>query len=150
MADLYDENMNIDPALVVCEKCGGIVRPRGSGVFACEDCGHEVMDDYGKVKTFLEKRGPSNILEISVGTGLERSVVSKLLSDGRIQVHQNATAGPTCANCGTPIQRGKYCTVCMSEMSGNRPKGSVPRSKTDSSKMRFLGSEPGNKKKKGK
>ena len=144
------DDLAFEPERVICEKCGGIVKYTGSGCYVCEDCGHEVMDDFGKVKAFLEKRGPSNIMEIAYGTGLEHSVVSKLLKDGRIQVYQNSAEGLICASCGAPIQRGKYCVNCSGRMADKR-KDRVHIPEGDEGKMRFMSTEEKTKKgKKGK
>ena len=50
------EELTINPALVVCKECSGVMRYRGGGLYVCEECKHEELDDYGKVRQFLEKR----------------------------------------------------------------------------------------------
>ena len=133
-----DEELEFDPGTVICEKCGGIVKFIGGGRYECLECGHIVLDDFGKVKEFLERRGPSNIMEISYATGLERSVVAKLLMDGRIQVLQNAKGNKTCANCGLPIAHGKYCKNCSDLLSKRRKKEEALKDKQEHGGMRFI------------
>ncbi len=145
---MSDEELEFDPGTVICEKCGGIVKFRGSGKYECSECGNIVLDDFGKVRDFLEKRGPSNIMEIAYATGLEKSVVSKLLMDGRIQVLQHSTNAKNCSRCGIPITRGKYCSECAELLSKIKKKALT--TKKDSSKMRFLNSENTTDKKKKK
>ncbi len=142
---MSDEELEFDPGTVLCEKCGGIVKFRGSGEYECVDCGNVVLDDFGKVRQFLEKRGPSNIMEIAYATGLDKSVVSKLLMDGRIQVMQHTTEGKRCSRCGIPIARGKYCSECRQLISDSSRKG-APVEKTE--KMHFLNGDTTKKKKK--
>ena len=143
---MSDDELEFDPGTVICEKCGGIVKFRGSGEYECAECGNVVLDDFGKVRQFLEKRGPSNIMEIAYATGLDKSVVSKLLMDGRIQVLQRTSEGKKCARCGIPISRGKYCSECGEMISKVSRKGASVEAKKD--KMHFLNNE--NAKKTGK
>ena len=141
-----EEELDFDPRIVICEKCGGIVKFRGGGTYECEDCGNIVLDDFGKVKDFLERRGPSNIMEISYATGLERNVVAKLLMDGRIQVLQHTADAKTCVNCGIPINYGKYCSNCAETISHRRAnRAKSIKKENESGKMRFVDVEPAKK-----
>ena len=140
---MSDEELEFDPGTVICEKCGGVVKFRGGGEYECSECGNVVLDDFGKVRQFLEKRGPSNIMEIAYATGLDKSVVSKLLMDGRIQVLQRTTDGKNCARCGIPITRGKYCAECGELISKSSRKGPSVEEKKD--KMHFLNNETAKK-----
>lgn len=142
--------VDINPATIVCTECGGMMLYKGAGVFRCEKCGHEEMNDYGKVRAYLEKNGPSNILEISAATDLPKHVISNLLKEGRLEVASKANGGGHfCKRCGMGIRMGDYCSRCQSELDGlddrNRKKGvynSLKDSTGDSdSRMRFLGDE---------
>ena len=133
-----EEELDFDPRIVICEKCGGVVKFQGAGVYKCDVCGHKVLDDFGKVKDFLERRGPSNIMEISYATGLERNVVAKLLMDGRIQVARQTVDGKVCANCGMPINHGKYCSDCSAVAAERKRKQIEKEKKKDQGKMHFL------------
>ena len=143
---MSDNDLGFEPKTVLCEKCGGIVKFRGSGRYECEDCGYVFLDDFGKVREFLEKRGPSNIMEISYATGIEKTVISKLLMDGRLQVTQLHGEGKKCLRCGIPIARGKYCAEC--EKTIPKTRRTVKDPKNDDSKMRFINIESSDKKKK--
>ena len=153
---MEERDINFDPSIVICKKCSGIVRYRGGGVYVCEDCGNEVLDDYGKVRQFLEKRGPSNILEISAGTGLDRSVVNKFLKEGRLEVSPYSTVELVCSRCGMPIRYGEYCSKCRPEVeeriARNHKRGVYNTLQDgimgDQSRMRFLNNDDDKKKKK--
>ena len=141
-----DEKLDFDPSMVICEECGGVVKYSGAGTYICTECGNKVFDDFGKVKNFLEKRGPSNIMEIAYGTGLERNVIAELLMDGRIQVARTTVDGKVCMNCGIPITHGKYCDNCAPMAAERRAGGAKKENKekksNEHSGMRF----PNNKK----
>lgn len=51
------EKLIIGNKPVQCEFCGGKLFYTGSGKYKCSSCGCIVMDDFGKVKEFLEKTG---------------------------------------------------------------------------------------------
>ena len=135
-----------DRSIVVCTQCEGYMRYKGAGVYVCNECGHEAFDTYGIVRRFLEERGPSNILEISEGTGIERTEVSALLKDGRLEVSHFSDVALCCPRCGMPIRTGEYCNKCQHEIDimneRNKKKGVYNALKndllTDSGKMRFV------------
>ena len=140
------EDFDLDPSTVVCTECSGVMRYKGGGTYVCQDCGHEVMDNYGKVRQFLEKRGPSNVFEISAGTGLSRAVVNNMLKDGRLQVSAHSSVNLICSRCGVPIRFGEYCNKCQADLNEldarNKRKGVInvfsKETGTGEEKMRFL------------
>ncbi|MEE3467601.1 MAG: hypothetical protein VZQ83_04105 [Eubacterium sp.] len=141
---MFDNENKPKPSLIICSECEGVMRYRGAGIYVCEHCGHEEMDDYGKVRAFLEKRGPSNAFEISEGTGLSRTTVINLLKDGRLEVAKSSTVGLVCARCGMAIRTGEYCLKCENEVrqemdARNQKRGiyNALLQETDN-KMRFL------------
>ena len=40
-----------------CEKCGGVLKDPGLGIYVCSRCGHETMSEFGKIKKFIEENG---------------------------------------------------------------------------------------------
>lgn len=142
------EEGSLKHSLIICCECSGVMQYKGAGTYVCEHCGHEELDDYGVVRRFLEKRGPSNIFEIAEGTGLNRSVISGLFKEGRLEVAKSSAVAVTCARCGMPIRSGEYCSKCDAEMKAlgerNKKKGIynvLKEGGKDDGKMRFLGDE---------
>jgi len=148
---MSDKPFEPKPSLIVCSECEGVMRYRGSGIYRCEACGHEEMDEYGKVRAFLEKRGPSNAFEIAAGTGVSRTVVIDFLKQGRLEVSRSSDGMLYCMRCGMPIRAGEYCSRCENEVKEladrNKKKGiyNVLLEDSNDNKMRFL---DGDKKKK--
>ena len=60
---------------VVCECCNGKMVYVHGGMYRCEKCGNEDLDDFGKVKTFLDANGLASAFVISVATGVGSSGV---------------------------------------------------------------------------
>lgn len=137
----WEDLVEVNSEFIVCKECGGMVRYQSSGRHVCEDCGKVYLDDFGKVKAFLEKRGPSNIVEIAAGTGLSRTGVNKLLREGRIQVAENSQVLLLCESCGKPIKYGRYCQKCFDKLEGNSKKAiynALSDEDVSPEKMRFL------------
>ena len=53
-----------------CELCHNKMEYIASGVYRCTVCGSEVLDDFGKVKLFLEENGPTPQIIIAQRTGV--------------------------------------------------------------------------------
>ena len=142
-----DEEISVKRSLVICSECSGVMRYKGAGAYVCADCGHEELDDYGIVRRFLEKRGPSNVFEIAEATGLSRSTITNLLKEGRLEVSKTSAVALVCERCGMPIRHGMYCGLCQKEVNAiearNNKKGiyNTILEEKDDGKMRFLGGD---------
>ncbi|MDE7479075.1 MAG: hypothetical protein K2M91_14235, partial [Lachnospiraceae bacterium] len=72
-----DKSRDIDAALtklltkkpVFCSLCRGRMVYVGRGAYKCEKCEHEELDDFGKVRQYLEENGPMPALVIAQATG---------------------------------------------------------------------------------
>ena len=110
-----------DDTVTTCEQCSGAMQYKGSGRYVCEECGSEVLNDFGKVKKYINDNGPSNAITISQGTGVSRQKIRNFLRDGRVEIVEDSAAGVLfCHACGIPIRAGKYCQRCQERLS-NQP-----------------------------
>lgn len=126
-----------------CSKCGGEVEFRGNGEYRCTVCGNIDLDDFGKVKKFLDANGPTPALVISDNTGVPLDRINMFLRQGRVEIPENSDIYIRCENCGTEIRFGRYCPACASKLSkqlnGVFEAGEVPKHKgSKDGKMRFL------------
>ena len=108
-----------------CEKCGGRLVYKYSGIYECEDCHVEVYDDFGRVKKYIEDHGPSSANEISMNTGVELSTINKFLRLGRVEIPEGSGYYITCNICGAPIRYGRYCMECAMKNSNGGVKGTL-------------------------
>ena len=67
---------------ISCSRCKGKLFYIGSGKYKCERCENEVMDDFGKVKSFLEEQGPCAAAIIAESTGVRLDVIEFFLKKG--------------------------------------------------------------------
>ena len=126
-----------------CE-CGGKLFHIGGGKYECEKCGNLVLDDFGKVKQFLEENGTMSIMAISQCTGVSIEIIESLLKDGRVEISENSKYFLGCQKCGCAIRSGCFCIDCARELSQGIQKifynevGEKPKNANMQGKMHFL------------
>ena len=103
---------------IICESCKGKLFHIGGGSYQCKKCDSIVMDDFGKVKQFLEANGPSSAPEIAQGTGVRMDVIEWFLKDGRLEIIENSRYYLQCEKCGCSIRSGRFCIDCAKELTG--------------------------------
>lgn len=72
---------------VNCGKCGSRLKYVGLGEYKCENCKETVFDDYGKVRTFLEKNPGANGIQVERATGVSRKVIATLIRKGKLDTN---------------------------------------------------------------
>ena len=103
----------------ICPKCGGKYTFQGAGRYVCESCGYEFYDDFGKVKAFVDKNGPSPSIIISEETGVSLTKINKFLRQGRMEIPDGSGGYIPCERCGEPIRYGRFCPTCASYLTKN-------------------------------
>lgn len=128
---------------IKCERCNKKLEYIGSGKYECEACKHIMMDDFGKVKAYIDENGPASAVELSAMTGVRKSLIESFLKKGRLEIPEGSDFYISCEKCGCNIRYGRYCPDCMAQMNkgfkaffhedaGERPKNSKK------GKMHFL------------
>ena len=98
-----------------CMRCGSVLRYDSLGEYRCMNCGRTELDDYGKVRQYLEENGPSPLRMIAAGTDVPSIIIEELLEMGKIEVAENDRSFLQCSVCGKPIKSGKICSSCASK-----------------------------------
>lgn len=144
------EKLLIGNKPVVCEKCKGKLFYKGGGRYECSSCDAFVLDDFGKIKAFLEENGPTPMLVIAQATGVQYEVVEQFLKKGRLEIPEGSKYYLGCEKCGCSIRYGKYCPDCIREVAGgikavfHEDVGERPKHMYNAEmagKMHFLGSK---------
>lgn len=104
---------------VECPKCKGRLEYTGSGIYQCEECGTEVLDEFGKVKRYIEEHGPSSAFVISQETGVKMEVIDVFLKKGRVEIPEGSNFYVKCKKCGCSIKYGRYCPECAKSLAGS-------------------------------
>lgn len=128
-----------------CRTCREKMRLIGGGKYKCDSCGEEVLDDFGKIKEFLDANGPATRYEIERETGVRGETVDLFLRKGRIEIPEGSKYFIQCEQCGCNIRFGRYCPACAKQIAGgikaifNEDVGERPKhAKENSGKMHFL------------
>ena len=108
--DSLDELLENRP--VRCSKCRGSLVYHGRNSYQCKLCGNIEYDDLGKVKSYLDKNGPTPIPKLSAETGVSSAKLSKFLRTGRVEIPEGSDVYINCKKCGCEIRYGKYCPDC--------------------------------------
>ena len=74
---------------VRCSKCGKMLKYMGVGEYKCEACGFTEYDDYGLVRSYLEKNPGANAVQVEKATGVSRKVISVLIKQSKIEMKGN-------------------------------------------------------------
>ncbi len=131
-AALYSDDANF-----VCPKCDILMKYKHGGLYVCEKCGAEQLNDFGKVKKYLNDHGPTNAIDLAANTGVRRARIGEFLRLGKVEIPENSTTFIHCKSCGTAIRFGNYCANCVhtKNIQGAHI-GDTPKKKPE--KMRFL------------
>ena len=112
------EKLLISNKPVMCVKCKGKLFYRGGGRYECDVCETFVLDDFGKIKEFLEANGPTPMLLISQATGVDYEIIERFLKKGRLEIPEGSKFYLNCEKCGCSIRYGKYCPDCIKQVAG--------------------------------
>ena len=95
-----------------CEKCQSVMVYQGIGEYKCENCGFVAYDDYGKVRSYIEKHRGATAMDVEAATGVAQRTIRRMLKDARIELTNESQAFLRCELCGKSIRSGRYCPEC--------------------------------------
>lgn len=120
-----------------CKMCGQIFNYVGN--MFCGNCLREMDEQFRVIKDLLYKNPNLTIGQVVEETGVDEKIVFYLLREGRLEM-KAASGVLVCESCGAPIQTGKLCKKCSSELSNalekirNRPPEQPDQKKQDAGK----------------
>lgn len=117
-----------------CSKCGTVMNYLALGEYKCPSCGNEEMDDYGKIRKYLDEHGPSSSAAIEAATGVRRSVINNYLRKGRLEITDGSPVFLQCERCGKSIKFGRICAACA--------KNAVTKQEDKAIPLEEIGEEP--------
>ena len=95
-----------------CELCHNRMQYVGGGKYRCISCGREMLDDFGKVKSFLDEYGPTPQAVVSQQTGVSIEKIDSCLKKGMVEISNGSRFYLNCEKCGCEIRYGRYCSEC--------------------------------------
>lgn len=99
-----------------CSKCGTVMKYLALGEFECPACGNEELDDYGRIRKYLDEHGPTSSAAIEQATGVRRTVINEYLRRGRLEITDASPIFIRCERCGKNIKFGRVCSACAKNM----------------------------------
>lgn len=101
-----------------CPECKGPLVFEGGGAYKCSQCGTTVLDNFGKVKKYLDENGAASSITIARATGVRREVIEQMLKEGRLEIPDSSEYFIKCERCGCDIRYGRYCPDCVNQLAG--------------------------------
>lgn len=95
-----------------CVKCGGVMVFKGLGEYQCENCDELAYDDYGKVRSYIEKHRGATAAQVEEAIGVPQRTIRRLLKEGRLEIAEGSKMFLYCEICDKPIRSGRYCPEC--------------------------------------
>ncbi len=96
----------------ICPQCRSKMEYISLGEYRCPQCHHVLLDDYGKIRAFIDEHGPSTAIEIEEGTGVPRAIADDYLKKGRLEIVSGPAGYLRCEICGEDIRYGRICPKC--------------------------------------
>lgn len=112
-------NLLIKNKPIQCKACNGKLYYLKDGRYHCRKCGHETMDDLGKVKSFLKQNEDATVMFIAQSTGVDSELIEMVLREGEIEIPRDSNYYLSCEKCGCSIREGKFCSSCVYEITGD-------------------------------
>jgi DNA-directed RNA polymerase subunit M/transcription elongation factor TFIIS len=126
-----------------CEDCNGMLKYTGAGIYKCQKCGKEQLDDFGKVKKYLDENGPTSQYQIHMDTGVDMDVIDFMVKKSRLECTEDSPVFFKCESCGQPIKSGSICASCAQKdnvkMRGYNMSSDVGDRPMSAGHMRFIG-----------
>lgn len=133
-----------------CEKCSNEnMENIGIGRYKCTECGHIMMDDYGKARNYIEKNKGATAFEVVDATGVSINNIRRMINEGKLMiVSDNRYIHLRCKGCGQIILEGILCEECKKkkivtkknsiEKSDKQLHGTIAQRRTQKGKKRFI------------
>ena len=128
----------------MCPRCKSKMEYISLGEYRCPACRYLFLDDYGKIRDYIDRHGPSTALEIERETGVPRAVADEYLRSGKLEIVKGPEGYLRCEICGADIRYGRICPKCA-RTDGAKMKGyyvddvgESPYGAKDAGEMLFL------------
>lgn len=113
-----------------CRRCSIPMHKDSLGDYRCVSCGKKELNDYHKIKEFLEKNEVANTAVIEEATGVPSIIIKELHANGVIEYAEGGAIAKKCRICGKPIVKDTVCRSCYEKSLSGLQKSSFIK-KTD-------------------
>ena len=106
----------------ICPDCGGTMVYKGLGEYICDKCAKQVLNDYGKVRNYIEQHPGATQADVAMNTGVSQGKIRQMLIEEKLEVTPNSPIFLHCALCNAEIRSGKYCEACAQKLKQDEAK----------------------------
>lgn len=99
-------------SITSCKRCGRLYNKTTSDI--CPDCVRQEEVTFNEIKLFLRTHENAGVDDVVEALGVDEELVIKFLREGRLIASKKMTY--PCAECGKPIQTGKFCPECLEKI----------------------------------
>ena len=97
-----------------CERCNTLFQFMGN--FKCPACVNELDKIFINVRNYLDEHPSASIEDVCDICEVDEEEVLGWLREGRLLLSSDSIARLTCQGCHMPIQSGRYCEDCASQV----------------------------------
>ncbi|MEI7025670.1 TIGR03826 family flagellar region protein [Paenibacillus sp. y28] len=97
-----------------CTRCGKIYIKNSYGM--CPQCIKDIEVEYEKCLKYLRENRSCTLQELSAGTGVAFSQITRFIREGRISIANAPNMTYPCEMCGTQIRDGNICESCRGKL----------------------------------
>ncbi len=98
-----------------CSKCGKMFH-YNFGEKLCRDCKDTLIDEFNRVKKFIQKNKKVSITEVSKNCDVTTKQILKWVRDEKLRFENSDHIGIDCMACGKNIPYGRYCEECKAKI----------------------------------
>ena len=124
-----------------CKDCGRLFNYIG-GVRLCTECKKKLDEKFVEVKEYIRENKGATIPMVAEACDVSQKQITQWVREERLEFSEESSVTLQCENCGAPIRRGRFCSMCRAEMTRNLQSAYAPvqaqRTSKDGAKMRFL------------
>lgn len=101
-----------------CARCSRMYQKATTNRKICMSCIQEEESAFRLVHDHLHSNPGDDLRSVCEATGVDESVILRFLKEGRLGKLGDLAGGLAieCARCGKPVNTGRYCVACNTEM----------------------------------
>ncbi len=99
-----------------CRRCGRMFSKVSRDI--CPECLKEREEVFEQVRSYLRENPGSSVPEVVEALDVLLEDVVALIQEGSLILRDFPNFNVACERCGQPIQEGRYCNNCKSELAG--------------------------------
>ena len=106
--------------MTTCPDCGCDLIKQREGEYKCPQCKKTYLDDFGKIRTFLEENPNASIQDIVNNVKVPRRVINEYIDYCHLEYSGSSYGYSVCQYCGATLRCGTICPACAEKGEARR------------------------------